>query len=170
MLSQRRRRWTYIEPTLGQFISPEWPIALDVSGFPPKMFWVGVQKGTEFKKFAILTEMAAKYEIHFIFSQPTMGPLVRGGGFWPPEYPCMAETLCIITILYKYNTFCNEIDRKLKQHIFRFSVRSSNPTTKMCSLGYERVYQPLCEVADTPFHIQRISTISDCKSLKTKHC
>ena len=27
-------------------------------------------------------------------------------------------------------------------------------STRQFSLGYERVYMPLCEVEDTPFHIQ----------------
>ena len=37
--------------------------------------------------------------------------------------------------------------------------------TIVCPLGYERVYLPLREVADTPFHVQGEELITICLSL-----
>ena len=49
-----------------------------------------------------------------------------------------------VTVIVIYLTECN-----------------SNSNRRIRLLGYERVYLPLCEVADTPFHIQRdVLTVS----------
>ena len=40
-----------------------------------------------------------------------------------------------------------------------FTVRVSTNNT-ICPFGYERVYLPLCKVADTPFNIQRDELIN----------
>ena len=63
--------------------------------------------------------------------------------------------LCLLYIILNLNTTAMSMTQVANNYV-SFNVywcalessRLSRP------LGYERVYLPLCEVADTPFHIQ----------------
>ena len=58
--------------------------------------------------------------------------------------------------------FAGDLNRAKAVNIYTVASRQTRlrrtcsrwSTSQMRDLGYERVYLPLCKVADTPFHIQ----------------
>ena len=59
-----------------------------------------------------------------------------------------SDATCIV-LCTEYNSLCLFTSSLLYEHNFHnIIIWVSRP------LGYERVYLPLCKVADTPFHIQ----------------
>ena len=66
----------------------------------------------------------------------------------PTLYKCNKNVLCLLGYLCKHLNQNKCQPSKINGH-FSFIFSWTNRL-----LGYERVYLPLCEVADTPFHIQ----------------
>ena len=76
------------------------------------------------------------------------------------DNPCFLKFCMILNLLLRYLNylFCKQIviTNKTPEATILTAVILSNTDLQgvIRPIGYERVYLPLCKVADTPFHIQ----------------